>query len=391
MRSIFRFTVCVFLLFLLAACNVPTTTSATESAQVPNVVAPTAPAETPVPQPINASVVAKPQFASLQMLTELDGWGVTDNAVVRTNDGGATWYNVTPPGNPTMGYNVGSAFFDSSRAFILAPDVNDSMHAGTLYRTEDGGLTWTFNAVPFGGGQMHFLDPSNGWVMAGLGVAAGSNAIAIFQTTDGGANWTQTFINDPNAAGASESIPLGGLKGVLMPLDMQTAWVGGVVYSNATVYLFRTDDGGHNWAQVSLALPPGSENTQLSIEEIQFPTPTDGFLVMTIPGETTSRALYVTHDAGTTWTLTPTLIPNGRSMDFVSAADGFMFNGDQFYVTHDAGQSWTIVAPDVVFGPSFMAMDFVNASTGWITTSDPTTFEINLYKTSDGGVTWMPQ
>ncbi len=167
--------------------------------------------------------------------------------------------------------------------------------------------------------------------------------------------------------------------------------MGGVVYSNATVYLFRTDDGGHNWAQVSLALPPGSENTQLSIEEIQFVTPSDGFLSMTIPGETTSRALYVTHDAGANWTLTPTLIPNGRATDFVSAADGFVFNGDQLYVTHDAAQTWTIIAPDILFGPSFMTMDFVDPSTGWITTSDPTTFAISLYKTTDGGATWLPQ
>ena len=216
-------------------------------------------------------------------------------------------------------------------------------------------------------------------------------SVAIFQTTDGGAIWTQTFINDPSASGASDSIPLGGLKITFQPLNTQTAWVGGVVYSDDTVYLYRTDDGGHKWAQTTLPLPPGAATSQPSIEDIQFPTPTDGFLTMIVPGDTTNFALYVTHDAGTTWTLTPTLIPNGRAVDFVSAADGIIFNGDQFFVTHDAGQTWKIVAPELVFNSTFMSMDFVSASTGWIITSDPTTSEIGLYKTTDGGEKWTPQ
>jgi photosystem II stability/assembly factor-like uncharacterized protein len=392
MKSMFRFTVCGLLFFLLAACNAPIQNSATQPAQSPSVAAPTVPVVTPAPQPINATVVSQPQFTSIHMLTEMDGWGVTNAAIVRTNDGGATWHNLTPTGVSSVGYNAGSTFLDDKHAFILVPDGVDPMHAGTLYRTQDGGLTWSFNSVPFGSGQMQFLDPLNGWMMAGLGVGAGSNAIAIFQTTDGGANWTQTFVNDPNAPGASASIPLGGLKISFQALNMQTAWVGGVVYSDGTVYLYRTDDGGHNWAQVTLPLPIGAAtSSQPSIAAIQFPTLTDGFVSMTVPGDTTNMALYITRDAGATWALTPTLISNGSSLDFVSAFDGFIFNGKQFYVTHDAGQTWLIVAPDVVFDSTFMSMDFVNASTGWIVTSDPATSAIGLYKTTDGGETWMPQ
>jgi len=381
-----------FLLSILAACHAPTTTSsATQPAQAPSVQAPIVPTVTAVPQPIQAAVVSHPQFTALHMLTEMDGWGLTHEAVVRTEDGGLTWYNLTPTGISSLGYSVDSTFLDDQHAFIVTPDETDPMHAGAFYRTQDGGLTWSFNSVPFGGGHLVFLDPSNGWIMADLGAGAGSNAIAIFQTTDGGATWTQTFINDPTAAGASDGIPLGGLKMTFLPLNMQTAWVGGVVYSDGTVYLYRSDDGGHNWAQVTLPLPPGAAASQPSIGDIQFPTPSDGFLSMIVPGDTTNTALYVTHDAGATWTLTPTLIPNGRSVDFVSAADGFIFNGDQLYVTRDAGQTWTIVAPDILFDQSFMSMDFVNASAGWIVTSDPATFEIGLYKTSDGGEKWTPQ
>jgi len=395
----------IVLLFLLTACGQTATQPSTPTEAVaaqPTSTQPIAPTEvateipTKVPSmdapALTGSAVEDPQFATFTMLTELDGWAMTDSAVLRTDDGGSTWHDVTPPGGPMIGYGAGNAFLDASRAFITAPDSNDPMHAGTLYRTTDGGLTWNMNAIPFGSGMLRFLDSDNGWALAGLGVGAGSNAIAIFQTSDGGVHWTQTFINDPTATGASDSIPLGGLKGVFHARDMQTAWVGGVVYSNATLYLYRTDNGGHDWAQVDAQLPNAAQNAQVSIEEIQFLTPADGFLSLSFTSETgITRAIYVTHDSGDTWTLTPTLIPNGRSVDFVTATDGFVFDGNQFYVTHDACATWTLVKPDVVFSESFMSMDFVNTSTGWVLASDPTTFEANLYKTTDGGASWTPQ
>jgi photosystem II stability/assembly factor-like uncharacterized protein len=389
----------IAILLLTTACNLPLGASSApvtevpaQASEVPSFGVPPVEQATPVPQPINASVVADPQFNTLRMLNELDGWALSDKAILRTNDGGSTWYDVTPPGVYPLGYGVSADFFDASRAFFVAPDSADPMHAGALYRTADGGLNWSMNAVPFGGGILDFLDTSNGWAMAGLGVGAGSNAIAIFQTTDGGAAWTQVFVNDPNNPSASTDIPLGGLKGVLYARDMQTAWVGGIVYSNSTLYLYRTDDGGHTWMQVQAELPSEAQQAQVNVEEIQFLTPADGFLTLSFTSQAgLTRALYVTHDSGNTWALTPTLIPNGRSVDFVSPTDGLMFDGQQFYVTRDAGATWGIVKPDVVFADSFMSMDFVNLNTGWLLASDPTTFKANLYKTTDGGVTWTPQ
>ena len=347
--------------------------------------------DTPSPAIIDAPLIESPSLISVRFVNSLDGWGVTETQIVRTNDGGITWYNVTPPALTETGYSVYVSFLDAAHAWVQVPDPNNYPHGGTLYRTADGGLSWASANVPFSSGDIRFLDANNGWALAGLGVGAGSNAVAVFQTTDGGATWSQKYTNDPNLAGAGASLPLGGLKAGIAPANMQTAYVYGVTYSSGTPYLFRTDDGGANWSQVSLPLPPGAENFELGIDQgqMKFVSPNDGFIAMRLTGSTYQLAVYITRDAGNTWTLTPTLLPEGGSADFLSAEDAVIYNGNQFYVTRDAARTWNIIPPDVKFGEVFAGMDFVDPMTGWVLTFDPAGSR-SLYRTGDGGSTWFP-
>jgi photosystem II stability/assembly factor-like uncharacterized protein len=227
-------------------------------------------------------------------------------------------------------------------------------------------------------------------MLADLGVGAGSNAVAVFQTGDSGATWVQTYTNDPNNPESGDSLPLGGIKADLVPLHMQTAWVGGVVYSPGTVYLYRTEDGGRNWSPVTLELPAGAENSELGIEKdhMRFLSAEDGFLVLRMSGESTQTAVYTTNDGGNTWTLTPTLIPDAGMADFLSAEEMIIYNGEQFYVTRDAANTWTTVTPAIVFGDAFVTMDFVNPTSGWVVTVADN--QRSLYRTLDGGRTWLP-
>jgi len=382
----------IVLLLVLSACNAPISSSV--PSEVPTTQqgnASTPFPDTPSPPEIDAPLVDTPALTSVQFLTELNGWGVTETQIVRTNDGGITWYNVTPPDITEAGYSVQLVIMDNNNVWAQIPDYNNYPNSGTLYHTTDGGLTWSATTTPFSDGDVRFLDVNNGWALADLGAGAGSDAIAVYQTTDGGSTWDRKFINDPNSANASDSIPLGGLKSGLTPLNMQTAWVYGTVYSSGTVYVFRTDDGGVNWVQVSsLPLPQGAEDAELSFERVQFVTANDAFMLMRIASDESKMAVYISNDSGETWSLTPTLIPVGGLADFLSATEAVVYNGQQFYVTRDAARTWSIIPPDVNFGDTFASMDFVNPNTGWVITVDPTTNHRSLYRTSDGGATWFP-
>ena len=386
----------VILILILSACaqngNPPSAPQTTEAPPVEYPNPPSYPNPTSAPTPasaqINAPVITTPALVTLNMLDELNGWGVTEAEIVRTNDGGVTWYNVTPPDVAETGSSVDIFVLDQDHAWVQKPDFEKFPNSGVLYRTSDGGITWAKAEVPFSRGDLNFIDADNGWVLADLGAGAGSNAVAIYQTTNGGDRWEQTYINDPHDPHAADSLPLGGIKSDLVALDRKTAWVTGVIYAPGEAYLYRTDDGGHTWIQVPLTLPEGTQNDEVSIDrdQMKFVSPEDGYLALRMSGDSTQTAVYVTQDAGKTWAVpSPPLEGAGASV-FLSPQEAVIYNGEQFYVTHDAARTWIAVTPNVVFGDSFAGMEFVDTSLGWVLTFDGN--HRSLYRTTDGGTTW---
>ena len=394
------------LLLILTACTTPLptqpepapvveTTSAPEEEAAPPTETPEptdtlAPYEddTPSPATVAAPVVSSPEITSLHMLSELDGWAFSTNAILRTTDGGTTWYNVSPQGITEFGYGVPNTFLSASQAWVMVADASDPAGSGLLYRTDDGGLNWAAFSVPFGGGDLAFTNEKDGWMMAYLGVAAGSMGVSIYRTDDGGATWTQAYTNDPNLADAGDSLPLGGLKNNLTPLDAQTAWVGGVIYAPETFYFYKTTDGGQSWNQQVPPAAPGMQDTEVTIDNGPiFTTQSDGILPIRFTGDTLRTGFYATHDGGMSWEFV-TFMPGTGTVDFVSPSDGFFWTGEQFFFTVDGAHTWTTINPNILFADSFAGMDFVNMNTGWVWTYDPTG-QYGLYKTTDGGTTWF--
>src|SRR5215207_2430827 len=160
--------VCVL---MLSACNVSVTSfpaspaPTVEATEIP----PTPFPDTPAPPAIAAPPVESPALLEIHFFNELDGWGVSESWIVRTNDGGITWYNVTPAEVAEMGSAVETFILDNDHAWIQKPDFNNFPNNGLLYHTADGGLTWNISSTPFSGGDLSFIDSENGWMLADLG------------------------------------------------------------------------------------------------------------------------------------------------------------------------------------------------------------------------------
>jgi len=393
----------LFLLSLLIISCAPTATTESiqteESTQAPlatptaqeAVVSPqalTTSESTPLPEVSSAPLIDSPSIINIEMIDERNGWGVTEKEIVRTDDGGVTWYNVTPPSLKETGYSVFTSFLDENNAWLQIADNNNYPFGGFLYRTNDGGLTWQEFETPFSAGDLEFVDENNGWILADLGIGAGSMAVSVFQTNNGGETWERVYTNDPNLEGSGDTLPLGGIKVLLVPLDMQTAWIGGVVYANGTVYLFRTDDGGETWTNIeNIELPQGSQNSQITVEKIHFVSATQGILVLRVTSNNQRTLIFSTNDGGVTWQAFSQNIPEAGLLEIPSANEIVFYSSDQFYITEDAGVTFNIINSETSFGNTVSDISFVNSKNGWLITTS-TTNRRALYRTEDGGQTW---
>jgi photosystem II stability/assembly factor-like uncharacterized protein len=338
------------------------------------------------PSTIQAPVIPSPRLISIHMFDENHGWGITETQIARTLNGGVSWFDVTPPDMKGDLFGVSSEFTDAMHAWILITEPPD-YQAGTLFRTSDGGQHWSSSTTPFGAGDLEFVDANTGWMMSDLGVGAGSMAVSVFQTTDGGATWTRTYTNDSSLEGAGESLPRSGIKNQITPLNSQTAWISGIIYSPGTIYLYRTDDGGRVWFKINLVMPKGVEQSDFSVDEMEFVSETTGILALRVGGDQIQTYIYMTEDGGNTWSLSGSPVNGSGQIEYLSVTDYIMYGMDQFHVTRDAGRLWSTISPDVYFGDRVGGVEFVNPATGWVIVSDSAGHN-KLYMTSDGGRSW---
>jgi len=330
-------------------------------------------------------VAASPSIQSLYMLDINNGWALTDTGVVRTTDGGSTWYNAMPsgfngaPGNPF--------FLNTSTGWLVTG--TDSPTAGTLYHTTNGGATWTSASVPFGNGShIFFVDPMNGWVLNGLSSAMSHQAVAIYRTSNAGGSWSRVYINDPSVPGYTNSLPLAGDKTDITASDTTHAWVIGSQPSNDFIYVYISQDGGTTWAHQNLSITSAyNSNAMTGASRPIFFGSNDAVLPVLLFANNNGTDFYVSHDGGQTWSAT-TPVSQGGFLSVASASDFFVWDGSApLNVSHDGGSSWSTITPNVNIKDNMVSMQFINATTGWALTSDVNSHRM-LYKTVDGGATW---
>jgi photosystem II stability/assembly factor-like uncharacterized protein len=136
------------------------------------------------------------EWRRLQFLTPSVAYAVaksydapTELFLAETADGGATWSMVT---QELTGYPEDAFFVDANTGYVRvgSPDT------GQVYKTTDGGQTWTGMAAS-PGRRMQFADPEVGWALLYRKVSF---------TTDGGNRWNSREYAFP-APGSAFSLP----------------------------------------------------------------------------------------------------------------------------------------------------------------------------------------
>jgi len=310
----------------------------------------------------------------------------SEQAVLRSADGGGSWTNVTPPG---LGVVRGNAYLggvdvlDNSDAWIVHGDVSGLVEK--LEFTSNGGRTWsTVGTIPKGGCEIQFVSRASGWCTV-YGGAAGSMLVKLFHTSDGGREWTLISKNEVNSD-PKGTLPFGCDK----QLYFDSALIGWAdFYCNGGVApIYETLDGGTTWVQRLNAAPKGVIDGGSDFQGA--PVTSGSHVAVSFTAFSPTRSLvYVSNDDGRTFA--PVSVPvRGRQVlqDLLTASSWKVFWGHTIDETTNAGQTWHSVVSNVditsLYSPQSglpTAVDFLNAKVGWLTSS-------TLWRTVDGGATW---
>lgn len=221
-------------------------------------------------------------------------------AAYRSFDGGVTWEAVPVPG-ATILRNV-----ERVGSTLIA--VGDG---GVVARSADGGATWLVL------GDVPFDIQGQGWADASTGVVVGS--FDAYITTDGGFIWTE--------------IPEAASTGFMTDADWFSASHGFIMYDFG---YFETTDGGDTWVEQSSL---GSDEPLYLGQMVEL---APDHWVLASDGE--GAEMWVTEDAGDTWTVTDERFWARGYVDLVRHPDGTLLSASELgdlIRSVDDGQSWT--------------------------------------------------
>jgi photosystem II stability/assembly factor-like uncharacterized protein len=337
------------------------------------------------------------EIETIHMADQDRGWAIggspgADQHILRTENGGLTWSDITPPepsSSPGSEPKQVSAHFHTSgqaQAVFWYSEPGSAPLVLSLWLTDDWGSTWQsaglrrFSDLAEEPPLVEFNQVGVGLILVRFFVGMGNHAYALLASSDGGQNY-RTLLGTQDTLDTC-------LRNDLVLLDDGTGWMTGSCpfMVDRGALLEASDDAGASWASIKLPDPPlsaGSSDSVLFCEAVspQRFSQAEGLLIVRCLGPSQgylASYLYRTSDGGQTWTIDPA---PAESAYFLDPLRGWAF-GHGIYWTGDGGQNWE-QRKTVIWEGQF---SFIDAVSGWaVARSDN---EIALVRTEDGGASW---
>lgn len=368
-----------------------------------------------------AAALNTADLQAFHLVSASEGWALVNQQLYWTGTDGQAWQNITPPAPPNGGVpTIRAVMFLNSRAGWLVSTQTDPHNVSpvvhyVLSRTADGGQSWqtgeialipvlTAATADMAAVYLDVLDTKTGWVVIKNATSINFSTGMLFKTSDGGRTWTQLSI--PIGAPVyfvtgSLGWTAGGAAGdkLFRTQDGGRTWVPRsipVSSPGAQAYSYQTptfDD-----AQSGVLPVVATQNGQ---SQVQFYVTHDGGDSWTLQVSVPMRHAVAPE------TPIPLTIFNTNSFTLVVPG------GQQSaQILNMANGSQTAVASQDNFTAGIVELDMANASTGWARyTSGSCTLtpapagngnpvppggvnkacatQTALLRTGDGGQTWQ--
>ena len=277
--------------------------------------------------------------------------------ITKTINGGTLWTPHTIPGITNLDIANIVAVDDMKAWTCMYPPAATTTGQG-IYKTTDGGVTWTHQASALFTNASSFADFVYFWDQ-NLGYCVGdpiNGKFEIYTTDDGGTTWTAI-------PAANSPAPVSGEYGVIGYFCV----VGDITWFGTNKgRIYKSIDNGHNW---TVAQIPGwtAKYAQPFFKDNMIGYAGDR-------SSTTTGGLAKTTDGGTTWTVATTTgnvftndmwyIP-GTASTWITSGAAAQATPPATGITYsfDDGTTWNDMASTI--GTQYLAMAWVNDSTGW--------------------------
>jgi photosystem II stability/assembly factor-like uncharacterized protein len=256
-------------------------------------------------------------------------------------------------------------------------------------------IDWTPNRSMH---RIFFPSLDTGYVI-GSGSGAPNNPTAsLYRTTDGGQNWSLTFVTTVGTDTVIQNT-------AMHFLDNNTGFMAVRCYSDSAIYqtdyaaILKTIDGGNTWT-VAYTYKPQVIYTVANptIIDIYFPDVLNGYAVFT------NGKVLATADGGITWTFYNTLATTPlTSIYFTAATTGYTTGGLSQYSnpanaqgsiqkTTNGGSTWTSVYSDADWTVEDVRFSSANIGYAICDSLDASMSYgyAKILKSTDGGNTWSP-
>ncbi len=288
---------------------------------------------------------------------------------VRTTDAGATWEkkSITAP----SGYSIANLFaFDADTCYSAMYNGNTSISGG-IFKTTNGGTTWTqlavgkiFDANSFPD-FVYFWNPKDG-IAFGDGNTDSSFQfpyLEVYKTSDYGDTWQRVpKENFPTTT----DVPIGIVNRYSVVGD--TIWA--EVYDGTPTstffpphYIYRSDDRGLHWQAFPITTP------QDALNDFVFTDSRNGVIIGS-DADTQTPFLNRSSDGGATWTsinysgpLTAGNISNVPGTSALVTTNSLSFGPQGSSYSWDLGDTWTLI--DTGIDLLHTDVKFFNSTTGW--------------------------